>query len=318
MKIIDKTPFQNEQGKFDLMGRVQSILRFGFNWSGELEAQKSVIAQLDRLLEKGFVLIRNFTLPDIDAVIPIILIGPGGMYVLHVTNVKGQFEAKGDQWNTVSYGRGLPAKVNLLESVTKYARALDRYLKNQKFQMPTPVEPILIAADPGAHIDSMRPTVRVVMSDAIKQFAGTLMQARPVWRSESVHDVAERIINPHPPVVAEDPASQQASPTPAQPPQTSQRPPSRASAIFNASENAAPFNPSSLDFAFEDGQPSEPLGIPPNLRETSPAQPLPKPAPKKQKILGMTSGQFILLVGMAIVECCVIVAAVGVYFYLNQ
>jgi hypothetical protein len=316
MKIIDKTPFQNEQGQYELMGRIQSMLRFGFNWSRELQTQKTVIDQLDRSLEKGFVLIRNFTLPEIDAVIPLILIGPGGIYVIQVTNVKGQFEAKGDQWNTVSYGRGLPARDNLLVSVARYAQALQVYLTRQKIQTPAPIEPVLIAANPGAHIDSMRPIVRVVMSDAIKQFAGTLAQARSIWRLESVHDIAERIINPAPPITAEVPTPQQA-PAPAQTPQTPQHTPSRASAIFNAAENAAPFDPSSLDFAFEEGQPVDGI-IPPGLRETSPAQPLPKPAPKKQKILGMTVGQLILLVGMVIVECCVIVAGVGVYYYLNQ
>lgn len=128
MKIIDKTPFQNERGQFDLMGRIQGTLRFGFNWFSELQTQKSVIDQLDRTLEKGFVLIRNFTLPDVDAVIPIILIGPGGISVIRVTNVKGQFEAKGDEWNTVSYGRELPARENLLISVMRYAKALEKYL----------------------------------------------------------------------------------------------------------------------------------------------------------------------------------------------
>ena len=66
MKIIDKTPFQNAQGEVDLSGRIQGTLRYGFDWFGELEAQKSVISQLERLLEKGFVLIRNFSLPEID------------------------------------------------------------------------------------------------------------------------------------------------------------------------------------------------------------------------------------------------------------
>ena len=316
MKIIDRTPFQNEQGQFNFMGRVQATLKFGFNWFGDLQAQKSVIDQLDRLLEKGFVLIRNFMLPEIEAVIPLIMIGPGGIYVIQVTNVKGQFEAKGDQWNTVSYGRGLPARENLLISVSRYAQALQIYLTRQKIQTPAPIEAVLIAANPGAHIDSMRPIVRVVMSDAIKQFAGTLAQARSIWRSESVHDIAERIINPAPPVTPEPLPAPAA--TPAQTPESPQRTPSRASAIFNASDKAAPFDPSSLDFAFEDGQPAELPGIPQNLRETSPAQPLPKSAPKKQRILGMTSGQLVLLIGMVLVECCVIVAGVGVYFYLNQ
>ena len=199
MKIIDKTPLQDANGNISFPARVQGTLKYGLNWFAELEAQKAVIAQLDRSLEKGFVLIRNFTLPNIEVVIPLILIGPGGISVIYATPVKGFFEAKGDQWNTVTNGRPQPASINLLDIVTKRARALQRYLQEQKINLPNPVEPVLIATDPGAHIDSMRPTVRVVMSDAIKQFASSLLQAAPIWRSDLIYDLADRITDPRPP-----------------------------------------------------------------------------------------------------------------------
>lgn len=299
MKIIDKTPFQNAQGEVDLSGRIQGTLRYGFDWFGELEAQKSVISQLERLLEKGFVLIRNFSLPEIDVVIPIILVGPGGVYVIHVTNVKGQFEAKGDQWNTLTNGRGLPARTNLLDKVSKYARALQIYLNRQKIQTPAPIEPILITANPGAHVDSLRPVARVVMSDAIKQFVASLIQARPLWRSENIYDTADRIVTPRPPeALAVQPP---AIPTPA----------------ADAAEDDRPFNPADLDFAFEDGEPLPPQAKP-SVRETSPAQPLPKSSAQRGRILGMTAGQLALLVGMVVIECCVL-AGFGTYiFFFNR
>ena len=64
MKIIDKTSLQDENGNINIIARVQGTLKYGLNWFPELEAQKVVITQLDRMLEKGFVLIRNFTLPN--------------------------------------------------------------------------------------------------------------------------------------------------------------------------------------------------------------------------------------------------------------
>src|SRR6266540_4702813 len=118
MKIIDKTPFQTEEGEIDFYGRVQGTLKYGFNWYGEIQAQQAVIAQLERLLEKGFVLIRNFTLPNSEIVIPIILIGAGGIWVIYVTKEKGHFEARGDQWNTVdNNGKALPASINFIGRV---------------------------------------------------------------------------------------------------------------------------------------------------------------------------------------------------------
>ena len=62
MKIIDKTPLLNEKGELAVMQRVQGMLKYGFNWPTELEAQKAIITFFDRNLEKGYTLIRNITL----------------------------------------------------------------------------------------------------------------------------------------------------------------------------------------------------------------------------------------------------------------
>ena len=115
--------------------------------------KRIIIIQLDRVLEKGFVLIRNLTLPGSDIVEPIILIGQGGVYVIYVTHLRGQYEAKGDQWNVDNNGRPQPASINLMSLTSRLARALGRYLQMQKIDLPVQVEPVLIAADPGMHIE---------------------------------------------------------------------------------------------------------------------------------------------------------------------
>jgi hypothetical protein len=151
------------------------------------------------------------------------------------------------------------------------------------------------------------------MSDAIKQFANTLLQARPVWRLDNVHDVADRIVNPRPPEQPSLQPSQQGAS--AQSLENPAQPASRAKAIFDASEKAQPFNPADFDFAFDDEE--TPLSVPPHLRETSPAQPLPKKATSRNGMLGMSRGQLALLAGMIIVECCVIIGF-GAIIFLNR
>src|SRR5258706_15934619 len=99
------------------------------------------------------------------------------------------------------------------------------------------VEPVLIAADPGAHIESMRPIARVVMSDAVKQFGNSLLQARPVWRSDIAYSLADCIVDPRPP--------EEAAPVLAQPPADAALP---AQAFFNASDEAKPFDTNDLGF----------------------------------------------------------------------
>src|SRR5512133_1934715 len=148
MKVYDKTPLQDAQGNINIVSRVQGTLKYGLNWFSELEAQKSVIAQLDRLLDKGYVLIRNFNLPGSDIVIPIILIGPGSLSIIFVTTVKGHFEAKGTEWNTVNNGVSSPASRNLIDLLSKLTRAFQKYLQLNNINIPLQPEPVLIVNDP--------------------------------------------------------------------------------------------------------------------------------------------------------------------------
>ena len=137
MKIIDKTPFQTEKGEISLLDRLQGTLKYGFSWYPELAVQKNIIDQLDRALEKGFVLIRNLTLPGSEIVEPIILIGQGGIYVIYVTHLRGSYEAKGDQWNIEdNNGRSRPAPINLMSRVSRLAKVLIRYLQTQNIESP--------------------------------------------------------------------------------------------------------------------------------------------------------------------------------------
>lgn len=305
MKIIDKTPFQDVDGNISIIGRIQGTLQYGLGWFAELEAQKVVIAQLDRSLEKGFVLIRNFTLPNIEVVVPIILIGPGGVYVVHITPIKGQFEARGDQWEVVNYGRAQPAGVNLIELVMRRARVVQKYLEFQKVNLSAPVEGVLIASDPGAHIDSLRPIVRVVMSDAIKQFASSLQQARPIWQPNFIYNLADRIVDPPPP--------EEAKPVvPEVPAQASER----ARAIFNSTDSAPAFNTNDFDFALDE---DKSVRGNQSMREPNPSRPLPsrKTTSNKGKFFGLTNKQVVLLSAMFIVECIVVIGF-GIILYLNM
>jgi hypothetical protein len=220
--------------------------------------------------------------------------------VVYITHVKGNFEAKGDQWNIVNNdGKALPAGINYIGRVAQLATVFQKFLKIQKVEMPNPVEPVLIASDPGAQIDSVRPMVRVVRSDAIKQFAGTLLQARPVWRTDFIHELADRIIDPTPPdqlkTLTAIPAGQQAI--------------SRSAALAEQD-----FNADELGFAFDEGE-SQPA----TEDAVASGVPLPQAAgmpPAKKKFLGLQDTQIILLAGMLIFEFCILFGF-GIIIYLN-
>ncbi len=312
MKIIDKTPFQNEKGEISFLDRMQGTLKYGSSWYAEVEAQKIVVDQFNRLFEKGFVLIRNLTLPNLELVGSMILIGQCGVYLIYVTNLRGQYEAKGDQWNEIKNDRPRPAQTNLMRVTAGLAKNLERYLHSRKISLSAAVEPVLISVNPGMHIDSMRPIVRVVQSDAIKQFAASLIQSPPNLRVD-IYDLAERIVNPK--TIAE-PAPQAVTPpaadnVPAAPPSDAAE---RVHAIFNATDQEQPLNPSELDFALQDEFGSQPMDVPQNLREPNPAQPLPPPAVKRRR---MSPLQWIVLGFIALIELCIVAGFGYLIFFVK-
>ena len=187
--------------------------------------------------------------------------------------------------------------------MSQYARALQKYLQFQKIENPGQIEPVLISTDPGAHIESMRPVARVVQSDAIKQFAASLSQARPVLRPEQVYELAERIVNPLPPEANPlQPKSPEMEAEAAfQKPATPPPPVSRSQAIFNSEQK--PFDPNDLGFAFEDEAQSASQEFA-AIGRAALSQRLPSQSAKGRKIMGMTTAQIVLLAVMLIVECC--------------
>ena len=307
MKIIDKTPLQDEKGEISFTARIQGTLKYGFSWYDDLHAQKNVIAVLNQTLDKNYTLIRNFTLPGSDIVIPIILIGPMGILVIFITHVKGFFEAKGDQWNEVADGRSKPSSINLLTRVVRLARSTEKYMQVQHIEFPGTVEPVLLAADPGAHIDSMRPAARVVQSDAIKLFASSLAQARPLIRPEQVYDLADRIVNPRPREAKAPPPP----PVPASAPVKSQ--PFASDDLASLRQDDTGFNPADLAFSFDDEPaPAAASTAAPPFSEPTPQRMPTRPATsQKRKIMGMSVPQLAVIAGITIAELCIV--AIGFY-----
>ncbi len=157
------------------------------------------------------------------------------------------------------------------------ASAVKAFIERQGIKLPIKIEPVLISANPGMHIDFLNPAIKVMMIDGIKSFVSGLSAAAPVLRAEAVHEFTERILNPRPP--RKDVAPGMPTGMPAgteektQPPQSV----SRARAIFDAAEEAKPFNPADFDFAMVDDETALDE-LTPSGEDANPATPLPGPA----------------------------------------
>ena len=320
MKILDHTPFQDASGQINLINRIQGTLKYGLSWYATLEAQKKVIAILNKVLERGYILIRNKELGASGIVAPLVLIGSAGMYLINVTQLSGFYEARGNEWGTLTNERfqPVPPEKNIIAITDKLARVLMVYYERQGIKLPVLVEPVLMASDPGLHLTSTRPIVRVVQSDAIQRFAENLLSARPSLNAQMVNELAERLITPRsakeqeapPPAEESDPyAAQDEAPFPMEP--------SRLSSILNAPKSDVLIDTSDnadIGFAFEEVRAKEPtvmVSNPPSPQERRAAA---KPAPKRY--FGMSVMQIALLAFMAIVEFCVL--AGGFLFIYNQ
>lgn len=302
MKVIDKNPFQAENGETNLLQRLQSLLRYGSSWNAELEAQKQIIVQWNGVLDEGYTLIRNLRLPGSQTIEPLILVGPTGVFVLQVSRLRGLHEAKNDQRNTIQDETARPASTNLLRRASKLARALQTYLERQGVVLRGPVEPILLASSPAKPTDSLRPIAGAVPSDVVTQFGVSLQQRPSVLSAELVHDIVDRLINSRPKGALAEPV-EQAVPVDTRPPEApvseTPSPASRARAIFRAAEEAKPFDPSDVSFALDE---ETRAGVPANLRETSTT----RPVPKRRRPRALRAGQWIVLGAMLLVELCIL------------
>lgn len=317
MKIIDQTPLLDANGQLSLVNRIRGMLDYGFTWPAALDAQNKVIPQLNRAIEKGYTLIRNQQLGASEIVLPITLIGPSGIYVLEVTSLKGLYRARGEELGTISGGRFQPVSVNIITRTMRLARALQVYFERQGSKLPAPVEPVLLAANPGLNIESVRPAVRIVLSDAINIFAANVLAGRPIYNAQQVNEFVERIQSPRSAQQASEPKQDSFTMKDAPPSPAAER--SRMQSILSSPQSDALIDSGNADvsFAFED-DPS--ASVQPTVRVSNPYEPgeeqFPRSAaPAKKRILGMSVPQILLLAFMGLFELCVLAGFAALIYF---
>jgi hypothetical protein len=203
MRVIEQSEFVDETGDISLEQRIRGTIAHGMGWYSQMQAQKLLTQRLSKNLGNDYVLIRNALLPGTPLRIPLILIGPTAVRVMLATPIRGVFRARGDQWlefsSTAQHSK--PASPNLLARVTTRAEALLSYLRSQGFGLPH-VEPILIFTNPRTHVDTNKPTVRIVLVDAIEHFASNLKQLTPIMDEQDIDEIVASITEPNLPETA--------------------------------------------------------------------------------------------------------------------
>jgi hypothetical protein len=316
MKIIDKTPYLNKNGTIGLLERIQGTFSLGTNWYADMKGQEEVIAALEKHLDNKYVLLRNPILPGSqDVRLPLVLSGPPGVFLLYVTSVRGMFRAKGEEWGTITGDRFKPIKPNLLTLTARYGQGLQKFLERQGVINMLTAEPILLSANPGMHVDTVRPIVRVVMSDALERFAVSISQARALQSAEDAQLIIDRILTPK--VIKKE------APGPVVPAEQRQTPTYDPNDRFKE-DGQAQSAESSAAFAFSYGDESQPepqAAVPqPESAQARPAaKAAVKPVKKKpvKSNINISNRQVAIIVGVFAVMVVCLIVLIAVALYMN-
>lgn len=325
MKTIDKTPFRTESGEIDIMGRIRATLSHGLSWYPRIQAQDAVVAVLGKVLSDKYTLLRNVTLVDTDIELPLVLVGPQGIFLINVTHERGVYRAKDDEWGTMRGDQFVPAAVNQVKRALQLSRVLQVYLERAGVK-ELMIEPVLASGDPGMHIESTRPAVRVIMSDALERFAISMTQGRVALG----YDVTERVVR----IIVNGPKKKdepipESAPAPEAPDDSpfisAQQEPGASELIFNEEpsifQSEQPQNTASQDRGLQDLQSQGSVfrdTAAPAVEAPGPAARKRKAAPQPQGMFGMKTNQVIILGALlAFWLCSMILFGVYLYFNLN-
>ncbi len=339
MKIIDQTPLIDEKGQLSLINRLKGMLTYGYSWPARLQAQQVIVDYLNRVLERGYVLIRNQELGKSKIVVPLLLIGSAGIYVIYPLHEKGFYRAQEKEWYFLGRADFEVAPINVLTIASRLAQAVQVFLERQGVKLAAPVEAVVMATDPGIYIESIRPVVRVVMFDAIERFAAGLLTARPLYTAIQVNDLVDHIEHPRPLRPARAPSAEETPPPapteeeetatayPFQPAtasrlQTILHAPQSDQLIETAQERWEEEEPGGADWLSKEPAPKSALkdtsaptvfvrNPPPPETASAPARPAPR-----RRLFGLTVPQLIVLAVLGLVELCVVIG--GVILILNQ
>jgi hypothetical protein len=192
MKVIENSKLKRKESVSSPMNDVISSIKSGLKITEDVPAEDAVIASLARMLDNRYVILKDVILPGLKVPIPLLLIGPSGVCVLTASSMRGVYRAQGENWERMDERRRdfRPAQPNMLLRAQLLARAFEKFFTERGYELPE-VESVLIFTDPGVHIESVRPVVRIILIDGIERFTTGLVQGYPVLEKDDVQKIVD-------------------------------------------------------------------------------------------------------------------------------
>jgi len=192
MRLIEPTQTPQKQDQLQkVLDQLKKWLPIGKPGGGTDEA---ILDRFIRGLDNRYIMLRNLQLEKTGQVFPPIVIGPAGLAVLNISNEQGFFRIRENSWwkmNKSSH-RYDPAKPNLVKQSQEYAQKLGSILDVHGKSHPE-VTPLLILANPGVHIESSNPAIRIVLVDGIDNLISTLLNSEEIIAPNTINTLADSL-----------------------------------------------------------------------------------------------------------------------------
>lgn len=192
MRLIEPTQKPQKQDQLQkVLDQIKKWLPIGKSAVGSDDA---ILDRFIRGLDNRYIMLRNLQLEKSGQVFPPILVGPAGLAVLNISNEQGFFRVRENSWwkmNKSSH-RYDPAKPNLVKQSQEYAQKLGSILDVHGKSHPE-VTPLLILANPGVHIETSNPAIRIVLVDGIDNLISTLLNSEDVIPPNAINTLADSL-----------------------------------------------------------------------------------------------------------------------------
>jgi hypothetical protein len=181
MRTIDLSKFQSEPGISGLFKRLQGALAYGWSWQQSRKCQEELIELLESVLGNDCVMLRDVNIPKVNRPIPLVLVTPASLMVVNPKRIQGFFRAEGKRWEELGRNDEYRlAHTNLIRETWLYQKTVEGYLKQHSYSAPTD-RGVMIFVSPETVVESIRPRVRIIQADGIKNFARELAISKPIF-----------------------------------------------------------------------------------------------------------------------------------------
>jgi hypothetical protein len=181
MRTIDLSKFQSEPGLAGVFKRLQGAFAYGWSWPQSRKSQEDLIEILETVLGNDCVMFRDVNIPKVGRPIPLVLITPASLMVINPKNEQGFYRAEGKRWEQLGRNDEYRlAQDNLIRETWLYQKTIEGYLKQHNFSAPTD-RGVMIFVSQETVVESIRPRVRIIQADGIKNFARELAISKPIF-----------------------------------------------------------------------------------------------------------------------------------------